>query len=110
MSAIFKAIDKVIVKAKKVAGFVLEVPEDTVDFKDGIFSSTATNKTHTFPEIALQAYIAHKFTGAQLEPGLKEGRLLRPHQLHVPVGGAHLRARDRSGDWGDAHRSLDRRR
>ena len=29
MSAIYYAIDKVIVKAKKVAGFVLEVPEPT---------------------------------------------------------------------------------
>jgi len=86
MSAIFKAIDKVIVKAKKVAGFVLEVPEDTVDFKDGIFSSTATNKTHTFPEIALQAYIAHKFTGAQLEPGLKEGAFFDPTNFTFPSG------------------------
>ena len=45
MSAIYQAIDKVIVKAKKVAGFVLEVPEDDVDFNDGIFSEQGTNKT-----------------------------------------------------------------
>ena len=86
MSAIFKAIDKVIVKAKKVAGFVLEVPEETVDFKEGIFSSTATNKTLTFPEVALQAYIAHKFTGAQLEPGLKEGAFFDPTNFTFPSG------------------------
>ncbi len=86
MSAIFNAIDKVIVKGKKVAGFVLEVPENTVDFKDGIFSSTATNKTLTFPEVALQAYIAHKFTGAQLEPGLKEGAFFDPTNFTFPSG------------------------
>ena len=86
MSAIFNAIDKVIVKGKKVAGFVLEVPEDTVDFKDGIFSSTATNKTLTFPEVALQAYIAHKFTGQQLEPGLKEGAFFDPTNFTFPSG------------------------
>jgi carbon-monoxide dehydrogenase large subunit len=86
MSAIYYAIDKVIVKAKKVAGFVLEVPEDTVDFKEGIFSSTATNKTLTFPEVALQAYIAHKFTGAQLEPGLKEGAFFDPTNFTFPSG------------------------
>jgi len=86
MSAIFNAIDKVIVKAKKVAGFVLEVPEDTIDFKDGIFSSTATNKTLTFPEVALQAYIAHKFTGQQLEPGLKEGAFFDPTNFTFPSG------------------------
>jgi len=86
MSAIYYAIDKVIVKAKKVAGFVLEVPEPTVDFKDGIFSSSATNKTLTFPEVALQAYIAHKFTGAQLEPGLKEGAFFDPTNFTFPSG------------------------
>ena len=86
MSAIYYAIDKVIVKAKKVAGFVLEVPQETVDFKEGIFSSTATNKTLTFPEVALQAYIAHKFTGAQLEPGLKEGAFFDPTNFTFPSG------------------------
>jgi carbon-monoxide dehydrogenase large subunit len=86
MSAIYRAIDKVIVKAKKVAGFVLEVPEDTVDFNDGIFSSTATNKTLTFPEVALQAYIAHKFSGQQLEPGLKEGAFFDPTNFTFPSG------------------------
>ena len=59
---------------------------DTVDFKDGIFSSTATNKTLTFPEVALQAYIAHKFTGAQLEPGLKEGAFFDPTNFTFPSG------------------------
>src|ERR1700674_1050870 len=86
MSAIYYAINKVIVKAKKVAGFVLEVPEPTVDFKEGIFSSTATNKTLTFPEVALQAYIAHKFSGAQLEPGLKEGAFFDPTNFTFPAG------------------------
>jgi carbon-monoxide dehydrogenase large subunit len=86
MSAIYQAIDKVIVKAKKVAGFVLEVPHDTVDFKEGIFSSTATNKTLTFPEVALQAYIAHKFSGQQLEPGLKEGAFFDPTNFTFPSG------------------------
>jgi carbon-monoxide dehydrogenase large subunit len=86
MTAIFHAADKVIAKAKKVAGFVLEVAPETVDFKEGIFSSTATNKTLTFPEVALQAYIAHKFTGAQLEPGLKEGAFHDPSNFTFPSG------------------------
>src|SRR5262249_19982797 len=86
MTAIEKALDKVIVKAKKVAGFVLEVPEQTVSFGEGIFSSTATNKTLSFPEVALQAYIAHKFSGAQLEPGLKEGAFFDPTNFTFPSG------------------------
>jgi carbon-monoxide dehydrogenase large subunit len=86
MTAIFKAIDKVIVKAKKVAGFVLEAPEDTIAFKEGIFSSSATNKTLTFGEVALQAYIAHKFSGTQLEPGLKETAFHDPTNFTFPSG------------------------
>jgi carbon-monoxide dehydrogenase large subunit len=86
MSAIYYAVDKVIVKAKKVAGFVLEVPQESVDFKEGIFSSSATNKTLTFPEVALQAYIAHKFSGQQLEPGLKEGAFFDPTNFTFPSG------------------------
>jgi carbon-monoxide dehydrogenase large subunit len=86
MTAIQMAVDKVIVKAKKVAGFVLEVAADTVDFKEGIFSSSATNKTLTFPEVSLQAYIAHKFSGAQLEPGLKEGAFFDPTNFTFPAG------------------------
>ena len=48
--------------------------------------SKATNKTLTFPEVALQAYIAHKFTGAQLEPGLKEGAFFDPTNFTFPSG------------------------
>ena len=110
MSAIFYAVDKVIVKAKKVAGFVLEVPPETVDFKEGIFSSTATNKTLTFPEVALQAYIAHKFTGAQLEPGLKEGAFFDPTNFTFPSGVHICELEIDPGDRRDAHRPLDRRR
>jgi carbon-monoxide dehydrogenase large subunit len=86
MTAVQKALEKVIVKAKKVAGFVLEVPEETVAFNEGMFSSTATNKTLSFPEVALQAYIAHKFSGAQLEPGLKEGAFFDPTNFTFPSG------------------------
>ena len=36
--------------------------------------------------MALQAYIAHKFTGAQLEPGLKEGAFFDPTNFTFPSG------------------------
>jgi carbon-monoxide dehydrogenase large subunit len=85
-TAVAQALDKVIVKAKKVAAFVLEVPEDTIDFREGVFSSKATNKTLSFPEVALQAYIAHKFTGQQLEPGLKESAFFDPTNFTFPSG------------------------
>jgi len=86
MSAIHFACEKVITKARKVAGFVLEVPEADIEFNDGVFSARGTNKSATFPEIALQAYVAHKFTGAQLEPGLKEGAFYDPTNFTFPAG------------------------
>ena len=86
MSAIVKALDKVEAKAKKVASFVLEASEADIDFKDGKFSVKGTDKSIDFASVALQAYIAHKFTGEQLEPGLKEGAFYDPTNFTFPSG------------------------
>jgi carbon-monoxide dehydrogenase large subunit len=86
MSAISKAIDKVVTKATKVASRCMEVPEDTVDFKDGVFSGRGTNKSMTFGEVALQAYVAHKFDSSEIEPGLKEGAFYDPKNFTFPSG------------------------
>ncbi|MGH6784626.1 MAG: molybdopterin cofactor-binding domain-containing protein, partial [Sphingomicrobium sp.] len=37
-------------------------------------------------DVALNAYIAHKFTGAELEPGLKEGAFYDPTNFTFPAG------------------------
>jgi carbon-monoxide dehydrogenase large subunit len=86
MSAISKALDKVVAKATKVAARCMEVPEDTVDFNDGVFSARGTNKSMTFGEVALQAYIAHKFDSSEIEPGLKEGSFYDPKNFTFPAG------------------------
>jgi carbon-monoxide dehydrogenase large subunit len=86
MSAIVKALDKIEAKAKKVAAFALEASEADIVFKDGRFSVAGTDKGLAFAEVALQAYIAHKFTGAQLEPGLKEGAFFDPTNFTFPAG------------------------
>ena len=53
MSAIFKALDKVVLKATKIAARCMEVPDDTVEFTDGVFSGRGTNRTMKFGEVAL---------------------------------------------------------
>src|SRR5207237_5325520 len=73
MSAIVKALDKVEIKAKKIAAHLLEASEGDIVFKDGKFSVTGTDKSIDFGALALQAYVAHKFPTAEIEPGLKEG-------------------------------------
>lgn len=86
MSAIAKALDKVIAKGRKVAAYALEAGEGDIEFKDGRFSVAGTDRSLAFGEVALQAYIAHKFTGAELEPGLKEGAFYDPTNFTFPAG------------------------
>ena len=86
MSAIVKALDKIETKAKKVAGYVLEAAEADIEFKEGKFTVKGTDKSADFGSIALQAYIAHKFNGQELEPGLKEGAFWDPTNFTFPAG------------------------
>ncbi len=86
MSAIAKALDKVEAKAKKVASHLLEAAEGDIVFSDGKFTIAGTDKSAAWGEVALHAYIAHKFSGQQLEPGLKEGAFYDPTNFTFPAG------------------------
>ncbi len=86
MSAIVKALDKIEAKAKKVAAHVLEASEGDIEFKDGQFTVKGTDKSADFGSIALQAYVAHKFNGQELEPGLKESAFWDPTNFTFPAG------------------------
>jgi carbon-monoxide dehydrogenase large subunit len=86
MSAIVKALDKVEAKAKKVASHLLEAAEADIVFKDGRFTVAGTDKSAAWGDVSLHAYMAHKFTGAELEPGLKEGAFYDPTNFTFPAG------------------------
>src|SRR5262252_3447427 len=86
MSAIAKALDKVEAKAKKVASHLLEAAEGDIVFKDGRFTVAGTDKSAAWGDVTLHAYIAHKFSGQQLEPGLKEGAFYDPVNFTFPAG------------------------
>jgi carbon-monoxide dehydrogenase large subunit len=86
MSAIVKALDKVEAKAKKVATHLLEAAEADIEFKDGKFTVKGTDKSAAWSDVSLHAYIAHKFTGQELEPGLKEGAFYDPVNFTFPAG------------------------
>ncbi len=86
MAALSKALDKIEVKAKKVAGHVLEASEGDIEFKDGKFTVKGTDKSIDFGSVALNAYTAHKFNGQELEPGLKEGAFWDPTNFTFPAG------------------------
>jgi carbon-monoxide dehydrogenase large subunit len=86
MSAIVKALDKVEIKAKKIAAHLLEAAEGDIVFKDGKFSVAGTDKSVAFADLALQAYVAHKFPTSEIEPGLKEGAFYDPTNFTFPAG------------------------
>ncbi len=86
MSAVALALDKVIAKGKQVAAHVLEASEGDIEFKDGKFSVAGTDKSAAFGEIALAAYVAHKFPTAHIEPGLKEQSFYDPTNFTFPAG------------------------
>jgi carbon-monoxide dehydrogenase large subunit len=86
LSAVVKALDKIEAKAKKVAAHMLEAAEGDIVFKDGMFTVAGTDKSAAWGDVTLNAYVAHKFTGAELEPGLKEGAFYDPTNFTFPAG------------------------
>jgi carbon-monoxide dehydrogenase large subunit len=86
LSALVKALDKVEVKAKKVAAQMLEAAEGDIRLKDGKFTVAGTDKSVAWGEVTLNAYVAHKFSGRDLEPGLKEGAFYDPINFTFPAG------------------------
>ncbi|CAN5131635.1 xanthine dehydrogenase family protein molybdopterin-binding subunit [soil metagenome] len=86
MTAISKALDKIEAKAKKVAAHVMEAAEGDIEFANGSFSVKGTDKKMAFGEVALAAYVAHKFPTSEIEPGLKEGAFHDPTNFTFPAG------------------------
>jgi carbon-monoxide dehydrogenase large subunit len=85
-SAISRALDKVIDKAKRIAAMVMELPANEVAFEDGIFAGIHSNKRMAFAEVALAAYVGHKFNTQEIEPGLKESAFYDPTNFTFPAG------------------------
>ncbi len=85
-SAIVKALDKVIEKGRKIAAHLLEASEGDIEYKDGAYTVKGTDKAKTFGEIALTAYVPHKYPIETLEPGLEETAFYDPKNFTYPAG------------------------
>ena len=88
-SALVKAMDKIVAKGKRIAAHLLEASVDDIEFKDGKFSVAGTDKSKTFGEIALTAYVPHNYPIEELEPGLDETAFYDPKNFTFP-GGCHV--------------------
>ncbi|MGA2125958.1 MAG: xanthine dehydrogenase family protein molybdopterin-binding subunit [Xanthobacteraceae bacterium] len=88
-AALSKASDKVIAKGKKIAAHLLEASDQDITFETGVFSVAGTDRSKTFAEIALAAYVPHDYPLEVLEPGLEEQAYYDPVNFTFP-GGAHI--------------------
>jgi aerobic carbon-monoxide dehydrogenase large subunit len=85
-TAIVKALDKVVAKGRKIAAHLLEAAEADIEFKDGKFTVAGTDRSKTFGEIALTAYVPHNYPLDKLEPGLDETAFYDPTNFTYPAG------------------------
>ena len=85
-SAIVGALNKIIDKGKKIAAHLLEASEGDIEFKDGAYTVKGTDKKKTFGEIALTAYVPHKYPIDTVEPGLEETSFYDPKNFTYPAG------------------------
>jgi len=84
-TAIVNALDKIVAKGKKIAAHLLEASEGDVEFRDGKYTVKGTDRSKAFGEVALTAYIPHKYP-AGLEPGLEESAVYDPKNFTFPAG------------------------
>ncbi len=85
MSAIYKALEKVEAKARKIAAHQLEASEDDIVIEGGEVSVKGTDKKMLWHEISLAAYTAHNLPEG-MEPGLKESAFYDPSNFTFPAG------------------------
>ena len=85
-TAIIRAMDKIIAKGKKIAAHLLEAADADIEFKDGVFSVAGTDRSKSFGEVALTAYVPHNFPHEELEPGLDETAFYDPKNFTFPSG------------------------
>ena len=84
-SAIVKALDKIKAKARKIAAHKLEASEDDLDFVDGSFMVKGTDRSVSFADVALTAYVPHDYPEG-VEPGLEENGFYDPANFTFPFG------------------------
>ncbi len=86
-SAIVKATNKIINKAKKIAAHLLEASDSDIELKDGKFTVAGTDKSVDWAGVTLAAYVPHNYPLESMEPGLEETAFYDPSNFTYPSGG-----------------------
>jgi carbon-monoxide dehydrogenase large subunit len=77
-SALHVASGKIVAKGKKIAAHLLEAAAGDVEFEDGAFRVSGTDRAVSFAEVAGAAYVPHNYPLDALEPGLDETAFYDP--------------------------------
>ncbi len=85
-SAMVRATEKIINKAKKIAAHLLEAAETDIELKDGQFSVAGTDKSVAWGDVTLAAYVPHNYPLEDIEPGLEETAFYDPANFTYPAG------------------------
>ncbi|MEO0936945.1 MAG: xanthine dehydrogenase family protein molybdopterin-binding subunit [Pseudomonadota bacterium] len=85
-SAMVRATEKIINKAKKIAAHLLEASEGDIELKDGAFSVAGTDKSVAWGDVTLAAYVPHNYPLEDIEPGLEETAFYDPANFTYPSG------------------------
>jgi carbon-monoxide dehydrogenase large subunit len=87
-SALDRAADKIVAKAKLIAAHLLEAAVDDIDFADGMFTVAGTDRRVAFAAVAQAAYAAHNLP-PDTEPGLQDTAVYDPPNFAFS-NGAHV--------------------
>ncbi|CUK00660.1 Carbon monoxide dehydrogenase large chain [Shimia thalassica] len=85
-SAMVRATEKIIAKAKKIAAHLLEASDADIELKDGQFSVAGTDKSVAWGDVTLAAYVPHNYPLEDIEPGLEETAFYDPANFTYPSG------------------------
>ena len=85
-SAMVRATEKIINKAKKIAGHMLEASDSDIELKDGQFTVAGTDKSVAWGDVTLAAYVPHNYPLEDIEPGLEETAFYDPANFTYPSG------------------------
>ncbi|SHI50580.1 carbon-monoxide dehydrogenase large subunit [Palleronia salina] len=86
-SAMVRATEKIIAKAKKIAAHLMEASEGDIELKDGQFTVAGTDKSVAWGDVTLAAYVPHNYPLEDIEPGLEETAFYDPANFTYPSGG-----------------------
>jgi carbon-monoxide dehydrogenase large subunit len=85
-SAMVRATEKIIAKAKKIAAHLMEAAEGDVEFANGQFTVAGTDKSVAWGDVTLAAYVPHNYPLDEIEPGLEETAFYDPANFTYPAG------------------------